>query len=802
MKQPIRHVLSVEQIDQDKMKDSKRPVLNDMPLIVLRNLVMFPQVTFPITLVREQSVRVAEMAHSDSRPVVLATQTDSSQENPEIPSGIFRYGVIADIVKIIRLPDDVKAAIVVGRQRVRIKGPGTGRHTAGFQSVAVERIADIDVPDDDTELAQVADVVKETALRLIDMNNHEPEDLAMSIRSINDRHQLINLIATQIPGEPETKIALLRENSIVRRGEKLIGMLTRSIDRASIKARIIKRASEMLTENQREIFLRAQLEATQAELGNDMTESKKLCERFEKIKNVSDDLRATFEREIARLDRLNPQSPDYAVLYNYIDTLVGLPWDAETDDSDRSFADAEASLDSRHYGLEKIKERILEQIAVKMNTPDANSPIICLVGAPGVGKTSLGESIAAAMGRRFRRISLGGMHDEAEIRGHRRTYIGAMAGRVIDAVNKSGVRNPVIMLDEIDKMGSDFRGDPSSALLEVLDPEQNCRFHDNYVDVDFDLSKVMFVATANTLQGIPQPLLDRMELIEISGYLLEEKIEIARRHFIPALISGHNLADDSITVDDAAVRFIIEGYTAESGVRRLEKELATLFRRIVLAKMRGEDYPRHITVDVVSSMLGVPRYTPDSVERLLPPGVATGLAWTAVGGAILFIEASLSSVRPSDKLSLTGNLGDVMKESAMIALQWVRANAESLGIDNDTLTGRSLHIHVPEGATPKDGPSAGITMATAIVSAMTGRPVVEATAMTGELTLRGKILPVGGIKEKILAAKRAGITRIVMSGQNRKDVSEIRADYLDGLEFIYVSTMHEALKANLADPRG
>ena len=572
------------------------------------------------------------------------------------------------------------------------------------------------------------------------------------------------------------------------RAQLLLSHLAHSEEMAEIRAEVHRKARRNIDEQQRNAFLQHQFVVLREELYGDDDDCRVIEEKAKDIP-FPEDVRRLFDKELEKLRRLNPQSPDYSVQYSYLQLLIDLPW-GKFSELDADFPSAERVLDEDHYGLEKVKERILEQLAVMMNTPEGRSPIICLVGAPGVGKTSLGQSIAKALGRKYQRVSLGGLHDEAEIRGHRRTYIGAMPGRIIDAIKRAGTSNPVLLLDEIDKTGSDFKGDPSSALLEVLDPEQNNRFHDNYVDVDYDLSHVLFIATANTLSTIPRPLLDRMEIIDISGYLPEEKIEIARRHLIPRLAADNGFAEGEIRFSDEALAKIIESYTSESGVRMLEKEIAKVIRKIVLNKMRGKDFKLNVEADDLRDYLGVETFTPERYEVSDTPGVAIGLAWTAVGGEILFIESSFTQGK-GEKLTITGNLGDVMKESAVIATQVVKARAENYGIEPESFENRQLHIHVPEGAIPKDGPSAGITMCVSILSALTGRPVRSRLAMTGEITLRGKVLPVGGIKEKILAAKRAGITDIILCADNRKNIEDIKPVYLSGLTFHYVTTIDE-----------
>jgi ATP-dependent Lon protease len=578
------------------------------------------------------------------------------------------------------------------------------------------------------------------------------------------------------------------------RGEALLKLLNNELQKMSLVKDIMERAREELTQEQREGFMRRQMEVMQRELYGDVDDADQLTEQAENVK-LSEAAREAFNKGVAQLRRLNPSSPDYAVSYNYLTTLLDLPWQQETE-LNTKLPTAKRTLETCHYGMKKVKERILEQVAVTMANPDGRAPILCLVGAPGVGKTSLGQSIAAALGRNYQRVSLGGVSDEAEIRGHRRTYIGAMPGRIIDALRRAKSSNPLLLLDEIDKLSRDIKGDPSSALLEVLDPEQNVKFHDNFIDVDFDLSKVMFIATANTLDTVPRPLLDRMEVVEVPGYLLEEKIEIAQQHLIPRVASSVGFGEE-FSLSKAALTSVIEEYTSESGVRQLEKAIASIARKLLVRQMSDEQPQLKLkSAKDVHAILGPAIYSPQRYEAMSVPGVVTGLAWTSHGGEILFIESSLIKGK-GEKLTLTGNLGDVMKESATIALQYVRSHADEIGIPYSKFEENNLHIHVPEGAVPKDGPSAGITMAVSIASTFTGRMVKPRLAMTGEITLRGRVMPVGGIKEKILAAKRAGITDIIICNENRKDIEQIEASFVKGVTFHYVSTVDEVLKLSL-----
>ncbi len=790
-------ILSLGQIDIDASKLNTDPDYDALPIIATRNLVLFPGVTFPIQLARKPSVETAMHASESSIPVGIVCQLDAELETVDNLSQLYDYGVVADILKVFNLPDGSRTAIMRARGKFRIIGPASSDHS--FSLAAQVKPINEKAAASDPEFMGLASSVRDTAIELIKKTaNEEPNELLFNIENYSDETGLINLVATHSPLAPADKMELLRCNSIKERSYKLLSKLSHLTEMASIVEEIRKRTAMNMNEQQRNAFLQQQMEAIRSELYGGDDEADKLKARSENVA-LTDDARRVFDREFAKLARLNPQSPDYSVLYSYLELLLDLPW-GSIDPLSTNLAEARNILDADHFGLEKVKERIVEQLAVLMNTPDGRAPIICLVGAPGVGKTSLGHSIAAALGRKYQRVSLGGLHDEAELRGHRRTYIGAMPGRIIDAMRRAGSANPVLLLDEIDKIGSDFKGDPAAALLEILDPEQNCRFHDNYVDVDYDLSHVLFIATANTLSTIQQPLLDRMEIIDISGYLLEEKIEIARRHLIPRLLKEHNFTPEEFNISSEALTAIIEGYTAESGVRQFDKQLASLMRKAVLARVEGTRFPTEVKTDDLQALLGVATFSRDRYEGNDYAGVVTGLAWTAAGGEILYIETALAQGK-GEKITITGQLGDVMKESAAIALQYVRSHAESLGIDKRIFEQYQIHIHVPEGAIPKDGPSAGITMATSIASAITRRKVAPRIAMTGEITLRGRVLPVGGIKEKILAAKRAGVNKIILSEENRKNVQDIPEKYLTGLDFEYVSDVSEVLAIALLDEK-
>ncbi len=780
-------IISIGQIDISPDGKQASPTLDDLPVIPLRDMVLFPFITVPIMMGRDLTVRTVNAAVEKKIPVGVFCQTDPGIETPSV-SDLNTYGVIADVVKVLELPDGTTTAILSARGKVKILGEGPGETIPGALSVRAKECRETTPRPTDKEFAVLIEDIRSTTLRILGQNGDNSNELIVNIKDLKAPGLMVNMISTHAGFDLSEKMDLLRHSRLKDRAMQLMALIARQEQFFEIRSEIRRKAMKNIDEQQRNHFLQHEFEALREQLyGND--DDSIAFEKKAAALNMPEKVRAAFNKELEKLRRLNPQSPDYSVQYSYLQVLTDLPWSVE-DAINADFSEAERTLDRDHYGLEKVKERILEQLAVMMNTPHGRSPIICLVGAPGVGKTSLGQSIARALNRKYQRVSLGGLHDESEIRGHRRTYIGAMPGRIIDAVRRAGSSNPVLLLDEIDKTGNDFKGDPSAALLEVLDPEQNSHFHDNYVDVDYDLSHVLFIATANTLSTIPQPLLDRMEIIDISGYLMEEKIEIARRHLIPRVSKENGFGEDEIDFTSEAITKMVEGYTSESGVRQLEKQIAKVVRRIVLRKMRGEEYSLNVTPETLREYLGVERFTPERYEASDHPGVAVGLAWTAVGGEILFIESSFSHAK-NEKLTLTGNLGDVMKESAIIASQIVRSYSDKYGIDSDWFDTHALHIHVPEGAIPKDGPSAGITLCTSILSALTGRPVRNRLAMTGEITLRGKVLPVGGIKEKILAAKRAGITDIILCADNRKDIEDIRPIYLEGLTFHYVKNIED-----------
>lgn len=790
--------IAVEQIsiDEAHINNVADPLaLNILPT---RNLVLFPNVTISISLHREISERVIEKSYSDLRPIGVVCQRDPQNDSPKLSTGLFKYGVLADILKIIELPNGEKTVLVRGREPFKILGSGKKAGTINGALVAkVEFLNDVMPEKDDQKFKLLIKNIKQK-LSLLSSNITDPlGHLLGSIASTDDVEAMINTVLTNFPCQPDRKVKLLAERSINKRALGLLSILLEKEQEMNISIDIMRKAKAELDEEQRRVFLQQQLIEIQEQLYGDASDDVNDFEERLGKAGIPEAALTTIKKELNKLRRLNPRNPDYSVSCSYLETVLDVPW-KEKDELNTDFASAKAVLDADHFGLEKVKERILEQVAVLMHDPEGKAPVLCLVGPPGVGKTSLGQSIAKSLGRSFARVSLGGLHDETVIRGHSRTYVGAMPGRIIEAMRRAGKVNPVIVLDEVDKIGKDYKGDPAAALLEVLDPEQNCRFHDNYLDVDYDLSKVMFIATANTLSTIPQPLIDRMEVIDISGYLAEEKMEIARRHLVPRIFKQLKISDSSFSISDEALREVIDRYTNESGVRQLEKALSKIARRYVLSLMSKIDFPTNISPSHLHDFLGLAPYDKEAYENNNFAGVVTGLAWTQTGGEILLVESSLTPGK-GDRLTLTGNLGDVMKESATIALQWVKANAERLGIDKSLFGKYDLHLHFPEGAIPKDGPSAGITIATSIVSSFLQRRVRERLAMTGEITLRGKVLPVGGIKEKILAAKRAGITDIILSADNRKNIEDISAAYVEGLTFHYFEKVFDVIEFAITD---
>ncbi len=788
-------VVQMGQIDVSKSQ-LKALEPSDLPILATRNLVLFPGVTIPINIGRESSLRLAEYAMEHHIPIGVVCQLNPETEHPQI-ADLYNVGVIVEVLQMLPLPDGSKAIIVVARDKVVVNGVGSGKIMPGTLSADVTVVKDRKPRAKLDIYSRMVSSIRETAIDLIKRNAGDgSQEFIYNLNNMESPEMIINMVATNFPMEVATKVDLLSLNNLRDRANNLLLELNMCVEFSSITQNIHEKTKQAMNEQKRAAFLQQQMESIRSELYGDEDDATVLAQRADE-KNFPEHVAKVFNKELEKMRRLNPSTPDYSVIYTYLETLLDLPWNAQSDYL-KDFEEAEAILEADHYGLEKVKERILEQIAIMMNNPEGRSPIICLVGAPGVGKTSLGKSVASALGREYQRISLGGLHDEAELRGHRRTYIGAAPGRVIDALKKCATTNPVLLLDEVDKIGKDYKGDPAAALLEVLDPEQNCHFHDNYVDVDYDLSNVLFIATANTLSTLSRPLLDRMEIIDIPGYLLEEKIEIAKRHLIPKKLAESNMTEEEVKFTDESIKKIIESYTSESGVRQLEKNIASVIRKLVLAKMRKGESDVILTPEDIIRLLGVEKITKELYENNDYAGVVAGLAWTEVGGEILYVEASLAPGK-GEKLTLTGNLGDVMKESAVIALQYIKAHAEMLGISSDLFDKFNLHVHVPEGAIPKDGPSAGVTMVTAMVSAFKQKKVKSRLAMTGEITLRGKVLPVGGIREKILAAKRAGINEIILCSQNRKDILEIPEKYLAGMNFIYVDTIPDVIKHAVTD---
>jgi len=768
-----------------------------LPILPLRNMVLFPGVFMPVSLGRISSLKLVRDAEKGNSYIAVVCQKMSETENP-LFEDLHHIGTVAKIVRTLEMPDQTTTVILQGSKRMELKQV---TNTEPYLKGRITLLDEILPDKTDREFQALVEACKDLTVKYIKTSEMFPQESSFAIRNISNPMFLVDFICTNLPLKKDEKIELLQINSLRERTYRLLEILNKEVQLAEIKESIQMRAREDIDQQQREYFLQQQIKTIQDELGG-ASQEQEIEEMRAKAETVkwSEEVKKIFLKEVDKLERTHSQSPDYSVQLNYLQTMLSLPWGIYTADN-LNLKNAEKILNKDHYGLEKVKERILEHLSVLKLKGDMKSPIICLYGPPGVGKTSLGRSIAAALKRKYIRMSLGGVHDEAEIRGHRKTYIGAMPGRIIKSLIKAGSSNPVFILDEIDKVTSDRQGDPSSALLEVLDPEQNTTFHDNFLDVDYDLSKVMFIATANNLNSIPGPLLDRMELIEVSGYITEEKIEIARRHLIPKELEANGMKKNAIKFPKASLEAIIENYTRESGVRELEKKINKILRKLARQyATEGSFEKTEIKPEDLYSFLGTPEYTRDKYQGNEYAGVVTGLAWTAVGGEILFVETSLSRGK-GGRLTLTGNLGDVMKESAMLALEYLKAHASLLNIDDEIFDNWNIHIHVPEGAIPKDGPSAGITMVTSLASALTQRKVKANLAMTGEITLRGKVLPVGGIKEKILAAKRAGIKEIILCEENRKNIEEIQEFYLKGLTFYYVKDIKEVLSIALTNEK-
>lgn len=778
--------------ESDAESNEKIDIPSDIALLPLRNTVLFPGVVLPITVGRDKSIKAVTDSYKGNKLIGVVAQKDSNVEDPT-SKDLENIGTIAKIVKQIKMPDGGTTIIIQGKNRFSIKNV---IEEEPYFKAHVELVEEEEPPKDPDFEAYVSNI-KDLATEIIQLSPNIPSEASVILKNVENASFLIHFVSSNLTIDIRDKQRLLEMSNIRERAELLMQFLQKELQFAELKNKVTNKTRAEIDKQQREYFLQQQLKSIKEELGGDPNEReiKELQKRAE-AKKWPDTAKEAFKKGIEKLERMHPSTPDYSVVYNHLDLMLDLPWLDYTEDV-YDLEKAKEILDADHYGMQKIKERIVEYLAVLKLKGDMKSPILCFYGPPGIGKTSLGKSIANAIGRKYVRLSLGGIHDESEVRGHRKTYIGAMPGRIIQNIRKIKSSNPVMILDEIDKVGSDFRGDPSSALLEVLDPEQNNSFYDNYLELEYDLSKVLFIATANNLQNIQPALRDRLEIIELGGYAVEEKIEIAKRHLIPKQKEAHGLKSSNFKISDKILEKIIQDYTRESGVRELDRHLAAIMRYqarqlAMKGKLKG-----NLTFDDIEKILGKSRYSNEMYKAANMPGVAVGLAYTYAGGDILFIEALLSDGKP--ELRLTGNLGDVMKESATTALSYLTANAKKLGVDPETISKKSVHIHVPEGAVPKDGPSAGITMLTALASAFTGRKIKPYLGMTGEITLRGQVLPVGGIKEKVLAAKRAGLKDLILCWQNEKDVEEINPEYIKGMKFHYVKTMNQVIELALQD---
>lgn len=771
--------------DEQEMNSEELP--ETLPILPLRNTVLFPGVVIPITAGRDKSIHLIKDANSGPKVIGVVSQKDETVENPGV-NDINTLGTVARILRVLQMPDGNTTVIIQGKKRFEVAEVLTEMPymTATVREASEER------PDETSvEFTTIIDSIKELALKIIKDNPNIPSEAAFAIRNIQSNSFLINFVCSNLNLTVEEKQQLLELGNLQERALATLRHLNTELQKLELRNELQSKVRSDMDQQQREYFLHQQMKTIQEELGG-ISYDEEVDEMHARAqeKQWGDEVAEHFEKELAKLQRMNPQVAEYSIQRNYLDLFLDLPWEHYSEDL-FDLKRAQRILDRDHYGLEDVKRRVIEYLAVLKLRKDMKSPILCLYGPPGVGKTSLGKSIAEALGREYVRMSLGGLRDEAEIRGHRKTYIGAMPGRILQSIKKAGTSNPVFVLDEIDKLSSSYQGDPSSAMLEVLDPEQNTEFYDNFLEMGYDLSKVMFIATANNLSDIQPALLDRMEVIKMTGYTIEEKVEIARRHLLPKQLKEHGLTSKHLRIGKRQLEKVVEGYTRESGVRSLEKQLAKLVRHAAKNIAMEEDYNVKLTNADIEEVLGPPRMERDKYENIDVAGVVTGLAWTRVGGDILFIESTLS--RGKGSLNITGMLGQVMKESATIALEYIKSNASELGIDPEVFGKYNVHIHVPEGATPKDGPSAGITMLTSLVSLFTQRKVKNSLAMTGEITLRGKVLPVGGIKEKILAAKRARIKEIILCEENRRDVMEIKEQYLKGLTFHYVRDMKEVI---------
>jgi ATP-dependent Lon protease len=762
---------------------------NELPILPLRNTVLFPGVVIPITVGRDKSIKAVNDAYKADKLVGVVAQKDSNVEEPLV-TDLEKIGTVAKIIKLIKMPDGGTTVIIQGRKRFSID---TITSEDPYFKATITILDEIKYKGD-ADLDATIGSVKDLAAQIIGLSPNIPSEAGIILKNIENPSFLVHFVSSNLNSELKDKQKLLEISDLKQRAELLMNLMHTELQYAELKNKVTNKTRSELDKQQREYFLQQQMKAIKDELGGDNVAEVKEMQKKADAKKWPAAAAEMFKKGSEKLERMHPSTPDYSVVYNHLDLMLDLPWDDFTADS-YDLKKAKKVLDHDHYGMNKIKERILEYLAVLKLKGDMKSPILCFIGPPGIGKTSLGKSIAAAINRKYVRVSLGGLHDESEIRGHRKTYIGAMPGRILQSIRKAKSGNPVMILDEIDKVGTDHRGDPSSALLEVLDPEQNNAFYDNYLELEYDLSKVLFIATANNISNIQPALRDRLEVIDLSGYAVEEKIEIAKRHLMPKEKEMHGLKENSFKISDAVLQKVIEDYTRESGVRELNRQLASIMRYQAKELVLREKLKATITNNDVEKILGKPRYSNELYKTANMPGVAVGLAWTYVGGDILFIETQLSEGK--GELQLTGNLGTVMKESASTALTWLKGNAKKAGLDAELFAKKNVHIHVPEGATPKDGPSAGITMMSALASAFSGRRIKPFLAMTGEITLRGQVLPVGGIKEKVLAAKRSGIKEIIMCYLNEKDVLEINPQYIKGMKFHYVKTMGQVLELAL-----
>ncbi|MCI1640056.1 MAG: endopeptidase La [Bacteroidales bacterium] len=772
---------------EDQLKLDEKQLPDSLPVLALRNAVLFPSAVFPITIGREKSVNLIREVESGNGFLGAVPQNDVTIENPG-KEDLFKYGTVAKIIKTLEMPDGTITAILQGFKRIEVLEI---IGSEPYLRADVKYLDDIDPDANDEDLKAISGSLKDKAVSIIRSSSFAPKEAAGALMSIDNFSFLVNFIATTIEVDNfKDKVSLLQYANIKDRSMKLLTLLDSQIQLLKIKQEINQKVKSDIDQQQREYFLNNQLRTIQEELGMDEEEDIKKFRLKAQGKKWPESVAKIFEKELSKLEKYNPSSPDYSIQYNYVEFMLDLPWGAKSKDN-LDLKHAQKVLDSEHYGLDTVKDRIIEYLAVLKLKGNMKSPILCLYGPPGVGKTSLGQSIAKALGRKYVRISLGGMHDEAEIRGHRKTYVGALPGRILNGIDRAGTSNPVLVLDEIDKLSSDFKGDPSSALLEVLDPEQNVTFHDNYLDIDYDLSDVMFITTANNISTVHPALLDRMELINVTGYLAEEKTEIAKRFLIPKQLKEHGIKKTELKISGEAVKDIIDEYTHESGVRGLEKQIAKIARVTAKKIALDEKHPGVIKKQDLREYLGLPVAMHDMQKGNEVPGVVTGLAWTEMGGEILFVESSVSQGK--GVLTMTGNLGNVMKESVEIAYQYVKAHPEMARITAEEFAARDIHVHVPEGAVPKDGPSAGITIVSSMISALRGCKIKDGVAMTGEMTLRGRVLPVGGVKEKILAAKRAGVHTIVISEDNRKDIEDIKEIYIKGLDFVYVKGIGDVI---------